>query len=47
LDEQKVWLEGSSDPVHVVLDGGHEIYEDDPAGVAAEIVKALERVRAR
>jgi hypothetical protein len=29
LDEQKVWLEGSSDPVHVVLDGGHEIYEDD------------------
>jgi pimeloyl-ACP methyl ester carboxylesterase len=34
-DEQKVWLDGSSDPVHVVLDGGHVIHEDDPEGVAA------------
>ena len=36
---------GSSDPVHVVLDGGHVIHEDDPEGVAAQVVKVMERVR--
>jgi hypothetical protein len=35
--------DGSSDPVHVVLDGGHLIYEDD--GVAAQVVEVIERVR--
>jgi pimeloyl-ACP methyl ester carboxylesterase len=44
-DEQRVWLEGSSDPSQVVLDGGHEIYLDDPDGVLAEIVSVLETVR--
>jgi hypothetical protein len=42
-NEQRVWLEGSSDPVQVVLEGGHAIHGDDPAGVLAEITKVLER----
>jgi pimeloyl-ACP methyl ester carboxylesterase len=41
LDEQRVWLQGSSHPVQVVLDGGHNIDHDDPAGVLAEIEKVL------
>ena len=41
--EQRVWLEGSSSPVQVTLDGGHAIYDYDPAGVAAEIGKVLDR----
>ena len=41
LDEQRVWLQGSSHPVQVVLDGGHNIDHDDPAGVLAEIEKLL------
>lgn len=45
-DEQKVWLKGSSSPTQVVLDGGHVIYEDDPDGVLAEIVKVLDTVQA-
>ena len=44
--EQRVWLKGSSEPVQVVLDGGHAIYDYDPSGVLAEIVKVLERVGA-
>jgi len=40
-DEQRVWLKGSSHPVHVVLDGGHNIDRDDPAAVLAEIEKVL------
>jgi hypothetical protein len=46
-EEQEVWLDGSSDPPHVVLDGGHEIYEDDPEGAAAQVVKVTERLRSR
>jgi len=40
--EQRVWLEGSSRPVQVILDGGHNIYEDDPDGVLAEILAVLD-----
>ena len=40
-NEQRVWLKGSSHPVHVVLDGGHNIDQDDPAAVLAEIEKVL------
>ena len=36
-----MWLNGSSHPVQVVLDGGHNIDQDDPAGVLAEIEKVL------
>ncbi len=42
--EQRVWLEGSSDPVQVVLEGGHGISVDNPAGVLAAILGVLERV---
>jgi len=45
--EQRVWLTGSSHPVQVVLDGGHNIYVDDPSGVLAEIQKVLELASAR
>jgi pimeloyl-ACP methyl ester carboxylesterase len=31
-DEQKIWLTGSSNPVHIVLSGGHDIYDDNPPG---------------
>ena len=41
--EQKVWLEGSAAPVHLVLEGGHEIYEDDPEGVFTAIRRVLLR----
>lgn len=44
--EQRLWLEESSDPVHIVLDSGHAIHADDPSGVLAEIVAVLERVEA-
>jgi hypothetical protein len=40
-DEQRVWLKGSSHPAQVVLDGGHNIDYDSPAGVLAEIEKIL------
>jgi pimeloyl-ACP methyl ester carboxylesterase len=43
--EQRVWLAGSSEPVQVVLAGGHGISVDNPSGVLAEIVDVLERVR--
>jgi pimeloyl-ACP methyl ester carboxylesterase len=41
FDEQRVWLQGSSHPVQVVLDGGHNIDQDDPVRVLAEIQKVL------
>jgi pimeloyl-ACP methyl ester carboxylesterase len=44
-DEQKVWLRGSSHPVHVVLEGGHNIDQSDPDGVLAEILKVLALIR--
>jgi hypothetical protein len=43
--EQRIWLEGSSHPVQVVLNGGHEIDVDDSKGVLAEILRMLELVR--
>ncbi len=43
-DGQKIWLEGSSDPEQVVLEGGHEIHGSDPEGVLAAITDLLERV---
>ena len=44
-EEQRIWLKGSSNPRHVVLDGGHVIYEDNPDGVLAEVVKVVEGIR--
>ena len=45
--EQRVWLEGSSSPVQVTLEGGHAIYDYDPTGVLAEIDKILDRAEDR
>jgi pimeloyl-ACP methyl ester carboxylesterase len=39
--EQQVWLVGSSRPIQVVLEGGHNIYDDDPAGVMNEILAVI------
>ena len=47
LDEQRVWLEGSSDPVQVTLDSGHDVLDENPDGVAAAITKTLATVRER
>jgi hypothetical protein len=35
-DEQKIWLTGSSRPVHIVPSGGQEIYDDNPTEYWAE-----------
>ncbi len=43
-DEQKVWLEGSSRPVQVILEGGHNIYDDDPDGVLKQIIAMLDAI---
>ncbi len=43
-DEQQLWLEGSSRPVQVILDGGHNIYDDDPGGVLEQIVSVLDAI---
>lgn len=42
--EQKVWLAGSSRPVQVVLEGGHNIYNDDSEGVLKEILAVLDAI---
>jgi pimeloyl-ACP methyl ester carboxylesterase len=42
--EQKVWLDGSSRPVQMVLHGGHDIQYDDPDGVLAAVVDTLDAV---
>ena len=42
--EQRVWLKGSSRPVQVVLEGGHEIAVDDPDGVTTQILGVLAAV---
>jgi predicted alpha/beta hydrolase family esterase len=44
-NEQRLWLEGSSHPRHVVLDGGHAIHADDSSGVLAEVNAVLDRAR--
>ena len=44
-DEQKIWLTGSSNPVHIVLSGGHDIYDDNPQGVIDQIQQVLKLVQ--
>ena len=44
-EEQRIWLQGSSSPTQVVLEGGHGISVDDPAGVLAAIADVLELIR--
>jgi Serine aminopeptidase, S33 len=43
--EQRLWLEGSSHPEHVVLDGGHAIHADAASDVLAEVNAVLDRAR--
>jgi alpha/beta hydrolase fold len=43
---QRVWLAGSSHPVQVVLQGGHEIANDAPDQVAAQVEKVITLARA-
>jgi pimeloyl-ACP methyl ester carboxylesterase len=45
--EQLVWLRGSSNPVQVVLNGGHNIFSENPSGVVAQIQKVLAATRSR
>jgi hypothetical protein len=42
--EQRVWLDGSSNPTQTVLEGGHDIQYADPDGVLAAIQDVLETV---
>jgi hypothetical protein len=37
----------SSHPVHIVLSGGHEIYDDDPHGVIEQIQHVVGLVQER
>jgi pimeloyl-ACP methyl ester carboxylesterase len=45
VEDQSIWLELSPQTTQVELQGGHNIYEDDPEGVAAEVIKLLEAAR--
>jgi pimeloyl-ACP methyl ester carboxylesterase len=42
LEEEAVWLEISPESTQVGLSGGHDIYIDDPAGTAAEVLKLVD-----
>jgi hypothetical protein len=42
VEDQSFWLELSPNATQVELEGGHDIYVDDPQGVAAEIIRRLE-----
>jgi len=41
VENQSVWLESSPDSRQVELQGGHEVYLDDPAGSAAEVLELV------
>jgi len=43
--DQRVWLSISPQATQVQLDGGHDIYRDDPAGTAAEVIKLVDAAR--
>ena len=43
VDDQQVWLESSPDARQVELEGGHEIYLDDHAGAASEVIELVRR----
>ena len=42
-EDQQAWLQSSADARQIELTGGHEIYLDDPAGAAAEVITLLNR----
>jgi alpha/beta hydrolase fold len=41
-EDQAIWLEASPDARQIELDGGHEIYLDDPDGAAAEVLAMVQ-----
>ena len=43
VEDQQAWLQSSTDARQIELTGGHEIYLDDSAGAAAEVIKLLDR----
>ena len=43
VEDQQAWLQSSEDARQIELTGGHEIYLDDPAGAAAEVISLLDR----
>lgn len=45
VEDQRFWLPLSPDSRQVELSGGHDLYEEDPAPVAAEILSLVEEVR--
>ena len=42
--EQKVWLEGSSDPRQVMVDSGHDVIREAPDAVVDEVLRVLRLV---
>ena len=38
VEDQRFWLDGSPDAQQIELDGGHDIWLDDPRGAAAAVV---------
>jgi pimeloyl-ACP methyl ester carboxylesterase len=45
IEFQKQWLQLSPDAVQVLVEGGHNIHEDNPEAMTAEILIALEESR--
>lgn len=45
IEFQEQWLQLSPDAVQVLVEGGHNLHEDNPQAVTAEILTALEESR--
>jgi len=45
LAEQRVWLKGSSDPVQVTLESGHNVLDENTDGVTTALEKILAKIR--
>lgn len=45
VEDQSVWLEISDDPSQIEVEGGHDIYLDDPVAVSAAIQQLVESAR--
>ena len=45
IEFQKQWLQLSPEAVQILVEGGHNLHEDDPEAVTAEILTALEESR--
>jgi hypothetical protein len=42
VEDQQVWLDASPDARQVELDGGHDVWLDDPAGAAAAVLQLMD-----